>query len=118
MKARADKGREIERWFDSSYGSGAVAVYGDLLLLKYGIGRGTCARDEHVKVYKFTRESLEEVCDVQTSYYVNVPHRTSPDRVDYQVKAARSKGHTVLTFRTGQARHGVPWEKIVMVRNG
>ncbi len=64
LTASVARAMPIETWFDSSYGSGAVAIYDNLLLLKYGVGRGTCARDEHIRVFRLTRESLDEVCDV------------------------------------------------------
>jgi hypothetical protein len=109
----------IHTWFDSSYGRGAVALHGDLLLLKYGVGRGTCARDEHIRIYKLSVDSLQELCDVQTSYYVNSlqPHITSPDRIDYQIKAEAAHGYTVFSFWTADRGRGLPAEKKVMVKN-
>jgi hypothetical protein len=120
LKAHVRGGRTIERWLDSSYGTGAVAVYESLLLVKYGIGRGTCVREEHVMVFRLTRDSLDELCDVQTSYYVSSlkPDATSPDFVEYQMKVTKSQGYTVLAFWTAQQRRGMPSEKKVMLRNG
>ena len=119
LTARIARGRSIQQWFDSSYGTGAVALYDNLLLLKYGIGRGTCARDEHIKVYRLTRDSMEEVCDVQTSYYVDSlkPNITSPDRIDYRMKAEKKRDYTVFTFWTVQPRRGILSDKKVMVKN-
>lgn len=119
LTAHVAERKGIHTWFDSSYGSGAVALHGDLLLLKYGVGRGTCARDEHVRIYKLGADSLQKLCDVQTSYYVNSlkPHTTSPDRIDYQVKAEVLHGYTVFTFWTADRGRGLPAEKKVMVKN-
>jgi hypothetical protein len=120
LKAHVRGGRTIEEWLDSSYGTGAVAAYDSLLLVKYGVGRGTCAREEHVRVYRLTRDSLDELCDVQTSYWVNSlkPDRTSPDLVEYHIKVGKSHGYTVLSFCIPYPRRGMPSEKRVMIKNG
>src|SRR2546422_497691 len=62
-------------YFTSSYGFGSVAIYRNMLFLKYGIGRGTAgARVEHVKVLRLDH-GLDEMVDVQCSYYiVTNPH--------------------------------------------
>lgn len=109
---------QMQQWFTSSYGMGAVAIHDDILLLKYGAGRGTSARVEHVKALTLTH-SLEELFDVQTSYYVDGrdPKKVSPDSVEYRVKVHTSGDYTSITFWTPKSRRGIPSEKIVRLKN-
>jgi hypothetical protein len=69
MKVQFVGHKSAEYWVESSYGQGAVAISGNLLFLKYGVGRGTFAGVEHIKVLQL--HSLEELVDVQNSYYVS-----------------------------------------------
>jgi hypothetical protein len=106
-------------WFSSSYGLGEVAIQDDILLLKYGVGRGTAgARVEHVKALAMAH-SLEELFDVQTSYWVESrdPKQVGPDSIEYRVKIERSRDYTTFTFWTPDSRKGIPSEKIVRLKN-
>jgi len=104
--------------FTSSYGSGSVAVQGNLLLLKYGVGTGTAgARVEHVKVLRLDHD-LDELADVQCSYWiVTNPHNASPDLFDYHLKILTDGSYTTLSFRLSKPQKGIPSEKIVRWRN-
>jgi hypothetical protein len=85
MTVRVPGQKATEYWFTSSYGFGGVALHGDVLLLKYGVGRGTFARVEHVRALRLLH-SLEELADVQSSYYVLTdPHNTAPDLFEYRL---------------------------------
>ena len=108
---------QSQLWFTSSYGSGEVAIQDDILLLKYGFGRGTSARVEHVKALALTR-SLEELFDVQTSYQVESldPKQLSPDLVEYRIKVQTNGDYTTFTFWTPAPRKGMPSEKIVRLK--
>ena len=55
--------KPAQYFFTSAYGFGSVAIYKNVLFLKYGIGRGTSAREDHVKVLRLDRH-LDEVVDV------------------------------------------------------
>src|ERR1043165_243807 len=44
MTVRVPGQKARKYWFESTYGFGEIAIQGDLLLLKYGVGRGTFAR--------------------------------------------------------------------------
>jgi hypothetical protein len=102
--------------FESSYGEGEVAIDADLLLLKYGVGRGTFARVEHVRVLRL--QSLEELVDVQSSYYVLTnPHNAAPDLIEYQLKIQRGHDYTTLFFSLPKKQCGIPSEKIVRWKN-
>jgi hypothetical protein len=105
-----------EYWFESSYGQGEVAIHGDLLLLKYGVGRGTFARVEHVRALRL--RSLEELVDVQSSHYVLTdPKKTDPDLVRYGLKVQVDRSYTTLSFSLPKRQHGIPSEKIVRLKN-
>jgi hypothetical protein len=103
-------------WLDSSYGEGEVAIDGDLLLLKYGGGRGTFARVEHVRALRLL--TLEELVDVQSSYYVLSDRKEAdPDLVRYSVKVQVDRHYTTLSFTLPKRQRGIPSEKIVRLKN-
>lgn len=105
-----------EYWFESSYGQGEVAIDGDLLLLKYGIGRGTFVRVEHVRALRL--RNLEELVDVQSSYYVLTdPKKDDPDLVRSSLKIQVNRGYTTLAFSLPKRQRGIPSEKIVRLKN-
>ena len=118
LTVRNNGQKEVKQWFTSSYGLGAVAVEGGFLLLKHGVGRGTSARVEHVKVFRLG-SALEELIDVQTSYYVDSgdPKRVSPDVVEYRVNSQTSGDYTTITFSIPKPYQGLPSEKIVKLKN-
>lgn len=118
VMARLPGERQMEQSFESSYGVGAVAVEGNFLLLKYGIGRGTSARVEHVKAIALTG-SREELFDIQTSYYLDSrDHKSvSPDAVDYRLKIDANRDYTTFTFWTTETGRGIPSEKIIKLKN-
>ena len=105
-------------WFTSSYGYGSVAIYRNMLFLKYGIGRGTTgARVEHVKVLQLDHD-LDELADVQCSYYiVTNPHNASPDEFQYRLNVRTEGGYTVFSFTLPKPQRGIPSGKIVRVKN-
>ena len=117
MTVRAPGQKPSEYWFTSSYGYGEVAVHGDVLLLKYGIGRGTFARVEHVRALRF-RDGLEELADVQSSYYILADrHNPAPDLFEYRLKIQTEAGYTTLSFSLSKRQRGIPSEKIVKLKN-
>jgi len=103
--------------FSSSYGYGAVAVYKNLILLKYGVGRGPATRVDHVKALRLDH-GLNELVDVQSSFYVlTSSHNSTPDLFEYRL-AARSEGdYTKLSFSLSRPQHGIPSVRIVKLRN-
>jgi len=105
-------------YFTSTYGFGSVAVQGNILLLKYGVGRGTAgARVEHVKALRLDHD-LDELVDVQCSYWiVTNPHNAGPDEFDYQLKVQTEGGYTTLSFWLPKPRYGLPSEKVVRIKN-
>ncbi len=105
-------------YFTSSYAFGSIAVQGNILLLKYGVGRGTPgARVEHVKALRLD-DDLDELADVQCSYWVLTnPHNAGPDEFDYRLKVQTGGGYTTLTFWLPKPRYGLPSEKIVKIKN-
>src|SRR5258708_2421218 len=112
-------GREpTQYYFTSSYGYGSVAIHGNLLLLKYGIGRGTVgARVEHVKVLRLDHD-LDELVDVQCSNYIVAnPHNAGPDLFEYRLKIQTEGGYTTLSFSLPKPQKGIPSEKIVRLKN-
>jgi hypothetical protein len=112
------KGLELDRLpFESSYGMCRIAVAEGFLLLKYGVGRGTGAREEHVKILSLT-ESLAELADVQTSYRVpnDDPKKWYQDLVEYGVKVQASRDYVTIRFRAPALHPGLPAEKIVRLR--
>jgi hypothetical protein len=83
-------------WFESSYGQGEVAIDRDLLLLRYGVGRGTFARVEHVRALRL--QSLEELVDVQSSYYILTDSKKGdPYLLRYGLKIETVRGFTTLS---------------------
>jgi hypothetical protein len=104
-------------YFTSTYGFGAVAIHGDILLLKYGVGRGTGARTDHVKALRLD-EDLDELVDVQSSYLVLTdPHNAMPDLFEYHLKIQTDGGYTTLSFWLPKPQKGIPSEKIVRWKN-
>jgi hypothetical protein len=116
MTVRVPGQKASEYWFTSSYGSGEVAVQRDVLLLKYGVGRGTSARVEHVRALRL--HSLVELIDVQSSYYVLTdPHNAAPDLFEYRLKIQTERDYTTLSFSLPKPQRGIPSEKIVRLKN-
>jgi hypothetical protein len=105
-------------YFTSSYGFGSVAVQGNILLLKYGVGRGTAGgRVEHVKALRLDHD-LDELVDVQCSYWiVTNPHNAGPDEFEYRLNVQREGGYTTLIFSLPKPQKGIPSEKIVRIKN-
>ena len=109
--------KPCDYYFSSSYGYGSVAVYGNFVLLKYGVGRGTFARVDHVKALRLDHE-LDELVDVQSSYYVLAnSHEAAGDLVEYRVKMRTKGGYTTLSFYLPTRHHGLSSEKIVRFKN-
>jgi hypothetical protein len=104
-------------WFTSSYGFASVAVYRNILLLKYGIGRGTAgARVEHIKILRLDHD-LDEMADVQCSYYiVTNPHNASPDEFDCRLRVQAEGDYTTFTFWLPKPLYGLPSDKIVRIK--
>lgn len=106
-----------QHYFTSAYASGAVAINGNILLLKYGVGRGTFAREDHITALRLDYY-LQELVDVQSSYYVLTdPHNAAPDLFEYQVKIQEAGGYTTLTLWLPKPQKGIPSEKIVRWKN-
>ena len=117
MTVRIPGQKPSEYWFESAYGYGEVAIHGDLLLLKYGIGRGTSVRVDHVRALRL-HDGLEELVDVQSSYYILTdPHNAAPDLLEYRLKVRTEGGYTTLSFSLPKPEKGIPSEKIVRLRN-
>jgi len=106
-------------YFSSSYGFGSVAVQGSILLLKYGVGRGTAgARVEHVKALRLGHQNLDELADVQCSYWiVTNPHNAGPNEFHYQLEVQTKGDHATLSFVLPKPRYGLPLQKIVRIKN-
>jgi len=105
-------------YFTSSYAFGSVAVQGNILFLKYGVGRGTAgARVEHIKALRLDHD-LDELVDVQCSYWiVTNPHNAGPDEFEYRLKVQREGEYTTLIFSLPKLQKGIPSEKIVRIKN-
>ena len=111
-------GKEVRQYyFTSTYGFGAFAIHGDILLLKYGVGRGTGARTDHVKALRMNRD-LDELVDVQSSCLVLTnPHNAMPDLFEYRLDVQTEHGYTTLSFSLPKRQRGIPSEKIVRIKN-
>lgn len=70
LTVRDENMKEDAERFTSSYGMLSLAIDGDLLLLKYGIGRGTCVRTEQVRIFKIGN-SLTKLGEFPVSYWHN-----------------------------------------------
>ncbi len=118
MTVKTTGRKPSEFYFTSSYAFGSIAVHGNILLLKYGVGRGTAgARVEHVKALRLDHD-LDELADVQSSYWVVTnPHNAGPDEFNYRLKVQKWGGYTTLTFSLPKPRYGLPSEKIVRWKN-
>jgi hypothetical protein len=116
MTVRLPGQKAREYWFASSYGLGEVAVQADVLLLKYGVGRGTSARVEHVRALRL--HSLDELVDVQSSYYVlSDIQNATPELVEYRLKIQTERDYTTLSYSLPKPQRGLPSEKIVRLKN-
>jgi hypothetical protein len=116
MTVRVPGQKPSEYWFESAYGFGEVAIHRDLLLLKYGVGRGTFVRVDHVRALRL--HDLDELVDVQSSYYVLTdPHNAAPDLFHYRLKIQTEGGYTTLSFSLPKPQKGIPSEKIVRLKN-
>jgi hypothetical protein len=104
-------------YFTSSY-YGSVAIHENVLLLKYGVGRGTPgARVDRVKALRLDHD-LEELADVQCSYWrLTNRHNAEPDLFEYQLKIRTGGGYTALSFSLPRPRYGLPSEKMVRWKN-
>jgi hypothetical protein len=103
--------------FTSAYGFGSVAIYKNVLFLKYGVGRGISAREDHVKVLRLDRQ-LDQVVDVQSSCYVlTSPHNTAPDLFEYRLKVSSNDKFTTLVLSLPKSQKGIPTQKIVRWKN-
>ncbi len=118
ITARAPGKAPSQYYFTSSYGYGSAAIHGNMLFLKYGIGRGTTgARVQHVKVLRLD-DDLEELVDIQCSYYiVTNPHNAGFDEFEYRLNAKTEGRYTTLTFSLPKRQKGLPSEKIVRIKN-
>lgn len=104
-------------YFSSSYGSGSVAVYNDLLLLKYRVGGGTHAGDDHIKILRLDYY-LAELADIQSSCWVLTnPHNAAPDLFEYRLKIQTGGGYTTFILTLPKPQRGIPSEKIVRLKN-
>jgi hypothetical protein len=104
-------------YFNSAYGYGAIAVYGDMLLIKYGVGRGTFARVDHIKALRLDYY-LTELMDIQSSCYVLTdPHNAAPDLFEYQLKVQTDDGYTTFVFKLPKPQRSMPSEKIVKIKD-
>ena len=104
-------------YFSSSYGDGSIAVYGDLLLLKYRVGGGTRAGDDHIRILRLDYD-LAELADIQSSCWVLTdPHNAGPDFFEYRLKIQTGGGYTTFIFALPKPQHGIPSEKIVRLKN-
>ncbi len=119
LTRKASSGRGI--WFSSSYGTGSFAVDGRLVFLRYGIGRGTFAREQHVKIYLIDDVySLEELADVKVSAYVESPGpgKGDPVLMEYAMRTTREGDATTVTFVPPKAA-GVRWPtKVLTIKEG
>ena len=116
MTVKAPGRKPSQFYFTSSY-FGSIAIHENVLLLKYGVGRGTPgARVDRVKALRLDHD-LDELADVQCSYWiVTNPHNAGPDEFDYQLKVQTEGGYTTLTFWLPKPRYGLPSEKIVRIK--
>ncbi len=122
ITARVPYQKPTAYYFTSSYGYGAVAIHGDLLLLKYGVGRGTAgARVEHVKILRLHSDNddwMDELADVQVQYWFFAnPHNAGPDSFEYQLQTKTESGFTTFTFSLPKPHAGFPSKKIVRIQN-
>lgn len=102
--------------FTSAYGFGSVAVYGNILLLKYGVGRGTTTRVDHIKALQLDRD-LDELADVQSSFYfLTNPHNATPELFEYRFNIQTEGSYTTLSFTMPKRQPGIPSEKIVRLK--
>ncbi len=103
--------------FTSTYGYGEVAIHGDVLLLKYGVGRGTSSREDHVKALRLDYY-FHELADVSSSCYVLTNHHNAaPDLFVYKMKIVTAGGYTTLSFWLPKPQKGIPSEKTVKWKN-
>lgn len=108
---------ESHYWFTSSYGFGSVAIQGKILLLKYGVGRGTAVRVDHVKALRLDR-GLIELADVQTSYrFEPGPKDFDSKIVEYGLKAQTDGSYTTLNFSLRKPQRGLPTQKILRIKS-
>ncbi len=63
-------------------------------------------------------ESLEELGDVQSSYYFSTDlKRADPDLIEYNLSIGENNGYTKFTFTLSKAQQGIPSEKILLLKN-
>jgi hypothetical protein len=112
-------GQKPSRFYFTSTYFGSIAIHENILLLKYGVGRGTPgARVDRVKALRLDHD-LDELADVQCSYWiVTDPHNAEPDLFEYHLKIHTAGDYTTLSFRLPGPRYGLPSEKIVSWKSG
>jgi len=117
MTVKAPGQKPSRFYFTSSY-FGSIAIHENVLLLKYGVGRGTPgARVDRVKALRLDHD-LDELADVQCSYWiVTNPQNAEPDLFEYHLKVRTEGGCTALSFSLPGPRYGLPSEKIVKWKN-
>ena len=117
MTVKAPGQKPSQFYFTSSY-YGWIAIHENVLLLKYGVGRGTPgARVDRVKALR-SDHNLDELADVQCSYWiVTNPHNAEPDLFEYHLKIQTEGGYTALSFSLPRPRYGLPSEKTVRWKN-
>lgn len=103
--------------FNSAYGYGSVTVYRNLLLLKYGVGRGTFVREDHVKILQLDYYMTESADITSSSWVLTDPHNAAPDLFEYQLKVQTAGGYTTFIFTLPKPQRGIPSEKIVRLKN-
>lgn len=87
LTVRDENMKEATERFTSSYGMLSLAIDGDLLLLKFGTGRGTCVRTEHLRVFKIGT-SLTKLGEFPLSYWHETEGRgkaADPERFEATV---------------------------------
>jgi len=102
---RDENMKEAKESFTSSYGMVSFAIDGDLLLIKYGTGRGTCVRTEHVRVFKIG-DSLTKLGEFPVSYWHNTAgaaEAADPERFEATLDLKREGTSAVLSITYPQA---------------
>jgi len=93
-------GKKYELPFTSSYGRFSIYPYHNILLLKYGKGRGTCARQEYVKCVKFSEIELIELFDFQVGHWVasDNTEKMTPDYFEYTMSIQQEENKSTIVF--------------------
>jgi len=91
----------------ASYGGGKAEIFSDkkgrnYVLFKYGVGRGTNAMDDYLRIYRLDGANLFKIMDIQLSW------KTGPyDRFlyDHEVRSAATMG---LEISLRDSARGIP----------